>query len=153
VASPDTRTPGERARARREALKIDRRVFAGLVGMPYSTLADWENGRIVNTAKVPIHVIAEQLQTSAEWLLSGRGSADAREVRDAPPVALADRQTFWGFDLTRDAAELGWEWQKLSAEERDALAEVIRTLVKRRKEAEVKPGKRKRAPAESRAQA
>lgn len=140
----DDRKPGERARWLREQRDIDRREFAKRVGMPYSTLADWENGRIVNTGKTPVHVIAAELGANLDWILTGKGTHDA-PAPNSPPIA--EHQRIWGFDLSFEGAALGADWMKLSADEQTAMAEVIRTLVKRRIETDRKATKPKRGTA------
>lgn len=151
MSTADSRKPGERARWLREFRKIARGDFAKRIGMPYSTLADWEAGRITNTAKVPVHVIAETLGTSSDWILTGGGEWDA-PATIAPAPRIEDRGTLWGFDLSREAAMVGADWMKLDDDQRAAVAELVRVLAKRRIDEARKP-KTRRAPAERRTQA
>lgn len=120
----DTRTPGQRVRWLREKRKIPRREFAGRVGMPYSTLADWENGRFTNTGKVPVHVIADQLGANIEWITSGRGNPDRAPLS----VRESGFATFWGFALSREAAAFAAEWMKLNDRDPSMAALAARML-------------------------
>lgn len=71
-------TIGSRIRARREELKITRKVLAGAMKIAISTLSDLELGRSASTTG--LHHAAKRLGVRAEWLETGMGQKFPKEV-------------------------------------------------------------------------
>jgi transcriptional regulator with XRE-family HTH domain len=87
-------TIGQRIRRRREEKGIARKDLAKAAGLSYTTLSDLELGE--SHASKALHRIAAELGVSAEWLETGKGSAE--------PVAPPSQHTGQDADTMRTAA-------------------------------------------------
>lgn len=129
-------TLGRRVKDRRKELGIGRDELAKFSGMSYSALADIENDRQHSTTR--LHKLAERLGVRASWLETGEGPRDVPQGPLSPsPV---DNVAVHGFLISRDAAELGSEWEKIAASAcRDAIRNLIMVLVGDQKRSKRKP--------------
>lgn len=121
-------TIGQRIRRERKELGIDVPTLAKYAGLKPSTIYDLENGNQNSSTK--LHLIAERLNVSAKWLETGKGDKHAKASSSKPAVSSA---VAWGFDLTEEAAELGWQWSLLPDDQRQALHTIIYSLVTKSK--------------------
>lgn len=87
--------------------------------MPYSTLADWENGRFRNTAKVPLGVLCRAIGVREQFIMDGTGD---------PDLPAEDRHVFWGHALSEEAASVGADWLKLLERDPETAAMIAATL-------------------------
>jgi transcriptional regulator with XRE-family HTH domain len=83
---------GEVIRARREALKITLRTFAGTVEMSPTYLSKVERGEFPPPAEKKIVAIARQLKLDPDELLglAGRVASDVRQIIQQQPTELAN---------------------------------------------------------------
>lgn len=129
-------TIGDRIRKRRKELKLAVRDLARAVELAPSTVYDIENGHQDSSTK--LHRFAELLRVNVRWLETGTGSRDP-DAAPAPNAAVA-----WGFSLTQEAAELGWQWSLLDEEQRAAIQLVVYDLVGKSKRKERKAARNPR---------
>jgi transcriptional regulator with XRE-family HTH domain len=145
---PTAQTIGARIRTRREEKKFDRGAFAKLVGIPYSTLAEIENGKQKTSTK--LHKIAAQLGVNIEWLETGQGPIEADPntaahtgVRAPPSSYGVEKHTRHEILVSREGAALGAEWDKIEGDEYRQLAhDFVYGLVAAQKRAARRPGTR-----------
>lgn len=123
-------TLGTRVRAVREELGIEAADLAKAAGMAYSTLMDIENERQKRSTK--LHRIAAVLGVHPDWLESGEGPRNAAEGPALPKAA--DQVVVHGFQMSREAASLAAEWEKIEdAELKRSAADLILRLVAKQK--------------------
>lgn len=67
-------------------LPMERDDFARRLGVPIGTLGNWERGRTFPPPDI-LTKMAEILDVSLDWLISGRGEKRSGRVQEAAPVA------------------------------------------------------------------
>lgn len=134
-------TVGNRIRKRREAKSLERKEFAKLVDIPYSTIAEIENGKQKSSTK--LHRIASVLGVRVEWLETGAGPIEPTGGAQEPAPIVTERHTRHDILVSRDGAELGAEWDKIEGDEYKKLArDFVYGLVSAQKRETHRPGAR-----------
>jgi transcriptional regulator with XRE-family HTH domain len=119
-------TVGTRLRAERQIQKVTRRALSEVSGIPYSTIADIENGNQDSSTRLHDLCRAFPKPLRVAWLADGSGAKYApRETADGEEL----KQAYHGVWLTRAGALLAAEWEKLDVADRAEIEGQILTRV------------------------
>lgn len=112
----------ERIRQRRTQLGLTQQVLAARIGVNKATVSYWEKGQSLPGTPENVNGLLRGLQTNADWLYKGKGSADAAEN-----FSVEEPRSSYNV-INEEERQLMNRYRALSEYDKQTLQRVLRAL-------------------------